>query len=219
MDVPIYIQDGDSTLVRFEGCGFVTPSLASSKPAPCVQRLPFPGQVSATLNRWINQLDSAHCHQFVPHCVIIIIISVCVCVCVCVCLCVCVCVVGCSVCRQCLTGRHPCLLTNLKNHLPHQCVSHRRCPLHMGPSPAEQPAGTGRPPPSGAESARNEHLLRSCVTLWLVSYWVCLLCQLLQICPEGGRLSPGEVGLCVVTFMSTMYPTVHQLDLICQVPQ
>ncbi|CAB1426783.1 unnamed protein product [Pleuronectes platessa] len=54
MDVPIHIQDGDSTLVRFEGCGSVTPTLGSSntlncsdtkESAPCVQRLPFPGQL------------------------------------------------------------------------------------------------------------------------------------------------------------------------------
>uniref|UniRef100_A0A3B4UBL5 Cilia and flagella associated protein 65 n=1 Tax=Seriola dumerili TaxID=41447 RepID=A0A3B4UBL5_SERDU len=54
MDIPIHIQDGDSTLVRFEGCGFDTPSLGSSNPfnysdnkppVPCVQRVPFPGQV------------------------------------------------------------------------------------------------------------------------------------------------------------------------------
>ncbi|XP_053295148.1 cilia- and flagella-associated protein 65 [Pleuronectes platessa] len=54
MDVPIHIQDGDSTLVRFEGCGSVTPTLGSSntlncsdtkESAPCVQRRPFPGQL------------------------------------------------------------------------------------------------------------------------------------------------------------------------------
>ncbi|XP_067459268.1 cilia- and flagella-associated protein 65 [Thunnus thynnus] len=54
MDIPIYIQDGDSTLVKFEGCGFGSPALGSSNPfkcsdaeptVPCVQRVPFPGQV------------------------------------------------------------------------------------------------------------------------------------------------------------------------------
>ncbi|XP_040004712.1 cilia- and flagella-associated protein 65 isoform X2 [Xiphias gladius] len=54
MDIPIHIQDGDSTLVRFEGCGFDTPTLGSSNPfncsdtkasVACVQRVPFPGQV------------------------------------------------------------------------------------------------------------------------------------------------------------------------------
>nr|XP_019945243.1 PREDICTED: cilia- and flagella-associated protein 65 [Paralichthys olivaceus] len=54
MDVSIHIQDGDSTLVRFEGCGFGTQTLGSSntfncsdtlESAPCVQRVPFPGRL------------------------------------------------------------------------------------------------------------------------------------------------------------------------------
>ncbi|XP_059199527.1 cilia- and flagella-associated protein 65 [Centropristis striata] len=54
MDVPIHVQDGDSTLVRFEGCGSCSPTLGSTNPFnssetkapdPCVQRVPFPGQV------------------------------------------------------------------------------------------------------------------------------------------------------------------------------
>ncbi|XP_035860503.1 cilia- and flagella-associated protein 65 isoform X3 [Sander lucioperca] len=54
MDIPIHIQDGDSTLVRFEGCGLNSPTLGSTTPfgcshtkasEACVQRLPFPGQV------------------------------------------------------------------------------------------------------------------------------------------------------------------------------
>ncbi|XP_070771214.1 cilia- and flagella-associated protein 65 [Enoplosus armatus] len=54
MDIPIHVHDGDSTLVRFEGCGFSSPTLGSVNPfncsnteasEPCVQRLPFPGQV------------------------------------------------------------------------------------------------------------------------------------------------------------------------------
>ncbi|XP_029315132.1 LOW QUALITY PROTEIN: cilia- and flagella-associated protein 65 [Cottoperca gobio] len=54
MDIPIHVQDGDSTLVRFEGCGFNSPTLGSTNPFngsdtvasdPCVQRMPFPGQV------------------------------------------------------------------------------------------------------------------------------------------------------------------------------
>ncbi|KAM8855968.1 cilia- and flagella-associated protein 65 isoform 2-T2 [Spinachia spinachia] len=54
MDVSISVQGGDSTLVRFEGCGFDSPTLASTKPfkcsdteasEPCVKRGPFPGQV------------------------------------------------------------------------------------------------------------------------------------------------------------------------------
>ncbi|XP_044073745.1 cilia- and flagella-associated protein 65 isoform X2 [Siniperca chuatsi] len=54
MDIPIHVQHGDSTLVRFEGCGSNSPTLGSTNPfncsdtkapAPCVQRLPFPGQM------------------------------------------------------------------------------------------------------------------------------------------------------------------------------
>ncbi|CAG5865404.1 unnamed protein product [Menidia menidia] len=54
MDVPIHIQDGALTLVRFEGCGLDTPTLGSSNscacndskaPVHCLQRVPFPGQV------------------------------------------------------------------------------------------------------------------------------------------------------------------------------
>nr|XP_046260401.1 cilia- and flagella-associated protein 65 isoform X2 [Scatophagus argus] len=54
MDIPIHVQDGDSTLVRFEGCGLNSPALGSKDSfndsdtealEPCVQRLPFPGQV------------------------------------------------------------------------------------------------------------------------------------------------------------------------------
>ncbi|KAL6100579.1 cfap65 [Pungitius sinensis] len=54
MDVSISVQGGDSTLVRFEGCGLDSPTLASAKPfkcsdteapEPCVKRVPFPGQV------------------------------------------------------------------------------------------------------------------------------------------------------------------------------
>uniref|UniRef100_A0A3Q1HG52 Uncharacterized protein n=1 Tax=Anabas testudineus TaxID=64144 RepID=A0A3Q1HG52_ANATE len=57
MDIPIHIQDGDSTLVRFEGCGIDcrTPGSNSfyysdSKPSVLrVQRMSFPGQVSKNI--------------------------------------------------------------------------------------------------------------------------------------------------------------------------
>lgn len=58
MDIPIHVQDGDSTLVRFEGCGFRSPALGSTNPFNCsdtkaseqsVQRRPFPGQVRAVV--------------------------------------------------------------------------------------------------------------------------------------------------------------------------
>ncbi|XP_060910642.1 cilia- and flagella-associated protein 65 [Labrus mixtus] len=54
MDILIYIQDGDSTLVTFEGCGLNSPTMCFTKQfhcsdcrmsEACVQRLPFPGQV------------------------------------------------------------------------------------------------------------------------------------------------------------------------------
>ncbi|KAM6934057.1 cilia- and flagella-associated protein 65 [Xenentodon cancila] len=40
--------------------------------------------------------------------------------------------------------------------------------------------------------------------------------QVVQIHPERGRLRPGECVLCVVTFTPTDYPTIYQLNLICQ---
>lgn len=57
---------------------------------------------------------------------------------------VCLLVGGTSVWGQCLSRWHTSVLTIFKNPLPHQCVSHRHCPIHMGPAPAEQPAGAGR---------------------------------------------------------------------------
>lgn len=68
MDIPIHIQDGDSTLVRFEGCGFDSPTPGSSNPfncsdsilsVPCNQRVFFPGQVNAAA----PELDKAK-HTF-----------------------------------------------------------------------------------------------------------------------------------------------------------
>ncbi|XP_074550256.1 cilia- and flagella-associated protein 65 isoform X1 [Halichoeres trimaculatus] len=53
MDILIHVQDGDSTLVRFEGCGLITPTLRSTNQFKstdwrnselCVQRQPFPNQ-------------------------------------------------------------------------------------------------------------------------------------------------------------------------------
>ncbi|XP_061578921.1 cilia- and flagella-associated protein 65 [Cololabis saira] len=41
--------------------------------------------------------------------------------------------------------------------------------------------------------------------------------QVVRIHPEHGCLRPGECVLCVVTFTPTDYPTIYQLDLICQV--
>ncbi|XP_023806814.1 cilia- and flagella-associated protein 65 isoform X2 [Oryzias latipes] len=41
--------------------------------------------------------------------------------------------------------------------------------------------------------------------------------QSLQISPERGRVRPGGCDLCVLTFTPSDYPTVYQLDLVCQV--
>lgn len=58
MDILIHVKDGDSTLVRFEGCGCSSPALVSTNPSNCsgartseqrVQRRPFPGQVRAII--------------------------------------------------------------------------------------------------------------------------------------------------------------------------
>ncbi|XP_076015276.1 cilia- and flagella-associated protein 65 [Genypterus blacodes] len=43
--------------------------------------------------------------------------------------------------------------------------------------------------------------------------------QVVQIHPERGRLGPEESALCVLTFTPSDYPTIYQLDLICQVCQ
>ncbi|XP_037542268.1 cilia- and flagella-associated protein 65 [Nematolebias whitei] len=43
--------------------------------------------------------------------------------------------------------------------------------------------------------------------------------QVVQLHPERGSLCPGECTLCVLTFIPTDYPTVYQLELICQVLQ
>uniref|UniRef100_A0A3Q3M416 Cilia and flagella associated protein 65 n=1 Tax=Mastacembelus armatus TaxID=205130 RepID=A0A3Q3M416_9TELE len=48
--------------------------------------------------------------------------------------------------------------------------------------------------------------------------YVCVLWQVVQVHPEQGSLCPEECALCILTFTSTDYPTVYQLDLICQVP-
>lgn len=58
IEIPIRIEDGDSILVRFEGCGITTPTLGSETPfsgtnmrtyEQLVQRRPFPEQVRTVL--------------------------------------------------------------------------------------------------------------------------------------------------------------------------
>ncbi|XP_051260176.1 cilia- and flagella-associated protein 65 isoform X3 [Dicentrarchus labrax] len=73
MDILIHIQDGDSTLVRFEGCGFHSPALGSKNPFNCidteasepsVQRLPFPGQVVLLSEDSVSLGNIPVCSQF-----------------------------------------------------------------------------------------------------------------------------------------------------------
>ncbi|XP_029386708.1 cilia- and flagella-associated protein 65 [Echeneis naucrates] len=141
MDVPIHIQGGESTVVRFEGCGSDTSIESSSKPfncadikidASCVQRVPFPEQV-VFLSEDIVSLGH------IP--------------------------VGSQYSRILF-------LTNLS----HTDTVHYKWDL------PEQ---------------SNE--------------------KTVQICPEEGSLCPEESGLCVLTFTSSDYPTIYQLDIICQV--
>ncbi|XP_060944050.1 cilia- and flagella-associated protein 65 [Limanda limanda] len=142
MDVPIHIQDGDSTLVQFEGSGSDTTLDSSNtlncsdtkESAPCVQRLPFPGQLVFLSADRVSLGDIPVCSQ---------------------------------------TSRIL-FLSNVS------CTD----TVHYTWDLRQQ----------GAQ-------------------------QVLQIRPERGILSPGEVTLCVVTFTSTKYPTVYQLDLICQLFQ
>ncbi|XP_071348758.1 cilia- and flagella-associated protein 65 isoform X2 [Trachinotus anak] len=72
MDIPIHVQDGDSTLVTFEGCGYDAPTLGSSNPfncsdtkapVPCVQRVPFPGQVVFLSEDSVSLGDIPVCSQ------------------------------------------------------------------------------------------------------------------------------------------------------------
>ncbi|XP_035460487.2 cilia- and flagella-associated protein 65 isoform X2 [Scophthalmus maximus] len=141
MDVPIHIQNGDSTLVRFEGCGFDAPTQGSSNPfnvsdtkttkKPCVQRVPFPGQVAFLSDVSISLGDVPVCSR----------------------------------------SSRILFLTNLS----HTDTVHYTWDL---PLQSNQ--------------------------------------QVVQIHPEQGSLCPGESGLCVLTFTPTDYPTVYQLELICQ---
>ncbi|GAA6231328.1 coiled-coil domain-containing protein 108 [Lates japonicus] len=72
IDIPVHIQDGDPTLVRFEGCGFDTATMSSSNPfncsdtkgsVPCVQRVPFPGQVVFLSEDSVSLGDIPVCSQ------------------------------------------------------------------------------------------------------------------------------------------------------------
>lgn len=58
MEIPIHVRDGDTTLLTFEGTGFASHIADSPEtfycsdveaPLPCVQRIPFPGQVRAAV--------------------------------------------------------------------------------------------------------------------------------------------------------------------------
>ncbi|XP_037646659.1 cilia- and flagella-associated protein 65 isoform X1 [Sebastes umbrosus] len=141
MDIPIHIQDGDSTLVRFEGCGFYSPTLGSTNPfkgsdteasEPCVQRVPFPGQVVFLPEDSVSLGDI----------------------------------------RLCSRSSRTVFLTN---------VSHTDTVHYTWDQQSFQ--------------------------------------QVVQIHPEQGSVCPGESALCVLTFTSTDYPAVYQLDVICQIMQ
>lgn len=101
MDIPIHVQGGASTLVRFEGCGLNSPTQGSinrfncsdtKASEPTMQRLPFPGQVRAVLvfsNHIFISIYSAEYQQSAPYkssclCVyaylrLYVFISMCVC--------------------------------------------------------------------------------------------------------------------------------------------
>ncbi|XP_045910743.1 cilia- and flagella-associated protein 65 isoform X2 [Micropterus dolomieu] len=143
MDIPIHVQDGESTLVRFEGCGYNSPTLGSTNPfncsdteapQPCVQRLPFPGQVIFLSEDTLSLGDIPVCSR----------------------------------------SSRIFFLTNV--------------------SPTDTVHYTWG-------------LLQQSIH------------QVVQIHPEGGSLHPQESALCVLTFTSTDYPTVYQLDIVCQVIQ
>lgn len=151
MDIPIHIQAGDSTLVTFEGCGFQSLMLGSSNPfncsdsklVPCVQKVPFPGQVIVAVNIVIHWCLNISDHV-ISHFLINTTTSFCI-------------IIGClyylhwlvlflgciPVREQCFSRWHPCVHPIFKNPLPYQCVSHRHISLHLGSAPSQQPAGTG----------------------------------------------------------------------------
>ncbi|XP_061142312.1 cilia- and flagella-associated protein 65 [Syngnathus typhle] len=45
------------------------------------------------------------------------------------------------------------------------------------------------------------------------------LTQVIRIQPKQGLLRPGERIICVLTFMATDFPTVHYLDIVCQLTE
>ncbi|KAK5861375.1 hypothetical protein PBY51_022778 [Eleginops maclovinus] len=141
MDIPIQVEDGDSTLVRFEGCGLDSPTPIPKNPSncndtkasePCVQRGPFPGQVVFLSEDSVSLGDIPVCSR----------------------------------------SSRILFLTN---------VSHRDTVHYTWELESNQ--------------------------------------QAVQIHPEYGSLCPGDSAACVLTFTSSDYPTVYQLDIICQVIQ
>ncbi|KAJ4933197.1 hypothetical protein JOQ06_030032 [Pogonophryne albipinna] len=140
-NIPIHVEDGDSTLVKFEGCGLDSPTLISKIPShcndmkasePCVQRGPFPGQVVFLSEDSVSLGDIPVCSQ----------------------------------------SSKILFLTNVS----HTDTVHYTWELQSNK-------------------------------------------QAVEIHPERGTLCPGESAPCVLTFTSTDYPAVYQLDIICQVFQ
>ncbi|XP_061648370.1 LOW QUALITY PROTEIN: cilia- and flagella-associated protein 65 [Phyllopteryx taeniolatus] len=67
MDVPIHVRHGETTVVRFDGCGLGTqvdvfPS-TDTKPVPCVRRIPLPGQDAFLSEDNISLGDIPVCSQ------------------------------------------------------------------------------------------------------------------------------------------------------------
>ncbi|XP_068602653.1 cilia- and flagella-associated protein 65 [Brachionichthys hirsutus] len=140
MDIPIHVQGGDSTLVRFEGCG-LNPSAMSCKTSfnccdtevseSCIHKLPFPGQAVFLSDDSLSLGD-------IPVC---------------------------------------------------------------------------------ARSSRILFLTNTSHTDTYRYAWDQSIHQEIQICPQRGRLCPGESALCLLAFTSADYPTLYRLDVICEVIQ
>ncbi|XP_070694450.1 cilia- and flagella-associated protein 65 [Pempheris klunzingeri] len=142
MDIPIHVQNGDSMLVRFEGCGSSSPTLDSTNlfncsdtkaSEPSVQRKPFPGQVVFLSEDSVSLGDILVCSR----------------------------------------------------------------------------------------SSRILFLTNVSQTDTVQYTWELLQqnSQQVHLHPDRGSLCPGESALCVLTFTSSDYPTICQLDVICQVIQ
>nr|XP_043871592.1 cilia- and flagella-associated protein 65 isoform X2 [Solea senegalensis] len=153
MDIPIHIDNGDTTVVRFEGCGLAAPSLDNSSACDCsddnsadpCQGVPVPGQVRATMN--IAKTSTVF--------------------------------------------------------LSEESASLGYIPIYKQSSRIlflNNVSGTDTVQYTWDMSQQSDQ-------------------QVVHFHPEQGRLSPGEIALCVLTVTATDYPTIYQLDLTCQITQ